>query len=291
MRAYQHFILPLFFILLYGSGFVFTQYGLQDASPMLFLTIRFFIAFIILVFISFFLNVTWPKSIKEFFHISTAGSMTVGVFSIGVYLSLSFGISPSLSALIIALQPILVALLAIKFLNEQMKPNIFIGLGIGLLGVFFVVLTKIDMSGTQLLGVLCSFIALLGLSIGNIYQKKFCSHMNLFSGSALQTLSSTILTLPFLYYEEIRLSWSFEFSVALFYMSVCVSIGALSLLYMMIQRHDVSKVSSIFYLVPVSAAIIGYFLLDEPLTWNILVGIFLVLFAIVLIHKKERKPL
>ena len=115
--------------------------------------------------------------------------------------------------------------------------------------------------------------------------------MNLFSGGALQTLSSTILTLPFLYYEEIRLSWSFEFSVALFYMSVCVSIGALSLLYMMIQRHDVSKVSSIFYLVPVSAAIIGYFLLDEPLTWNILVGIFLVLFAIVLIHKKEQKPL
>ena len=118
---HQHFVLPLFFILLYGSGFVFTQYGLQDTSPMLFLTIRFFIAFVILVCISFFLNVTWPQSIKEFFHISTAGSMTVGVFSIGVYLSLSHGISPSLSALIIALQPILVALLAIKFLNEQMS--------------------------------------------------------------------------------------------------------------------------------------------------------------------------
>lgn len=280
--------LPFAFIVLYGSGFVFTGLGLQHSSPILFLTIRFFFAFILLVSIAWLLKAAWPQTFKEFFHICTAGSMTVGVFSIGVFLSLSYGVSPSLSALIIALQPILVALLAMKFLNEQMNYKIWLGLFIGLLGVSFVVVSKIDMNGTALLGVSFSIMALLGLSFGNIYQKKFCTSMNLFSGGALQTFSSTLLTLPFLYFEEIKLEWAFEFSIALFYMTVCVSIGALSLLYIMIKQGEVSKVASIFYLVPVSAAVIGYFVLDAALEWNILVGILMVLLAIVIVNKKPK---
>ena len=112
-------ILPFLFILLYGSGFVFTQFGLANASPMAFLAIRFFIAFWILLFIAIVFKVSWPNNIKEFIHIAIAGSLTVGVFSIVVYLSLFYGISASLSALVIALQPIIVALLAWKFLNNR----------------------------------------------------------------------------------------------------------------------------------------------------------------------------
>ena len=280
-------LLPFAFIVLYGSGFVFTQYGLQNVSPMLFLTIRFFIAFILLVVLAFILKASWPKTFKEFFHISTAGALTVGTFSVGVFLSISYGISGSLSALIIALQPILVAFLAIKFLDEEVNAKIWIGLLIGLFGVFFVVMNKIDFSATQIVGVLCSVAALIGLSFGNLYQKKFCSKMNLFSGGAIQTLSSTILTLPFLYFEERHLNWNFEFSIALFYMSVCVSIGALSVLYIMIKKGNVSKVASIFYLVPVSAAIIGYFLLNQALDIYIVLGIFFVLCSILIINWKK----
>ncbi|APW66555.1 EamA family transporter [Poseidonibacter parvus] len=280
-------ILPFLFILLYGSGFVFTQYGLENSSPMAFLAIRFIIAFWILLILSVVLKVSWPKNIKEFIHIAIAGSLTVGTFSIGVFLSISYGIDASLSALVIALQPILVAVLAWKFLNEERNTKIIFGFLLGFIGVFFVIAQKIDNIDLSI-GILYSFLALLGLSIGNIYQKKHCLNMNLFSGGAIQTLASTILVLPFLYYEDINIVWNRDFIIALLYMSVGVSIGALSLLYIMIKNADVSKVSSIFYLVPLSAVFISYLLFDAQIDLVTILGIIIVLFAIVLINKKPK---
>lgn len=279
-------ILPFGFIFLYGSGFIFTQYGLENSSPILFLSIRFFIAFCILILITYILKSTWPKNIKEFLHISIAGSLTVGTFSLGVFMSISYGVSGALNALIIALQPILVTFLALKLLNEEVNKKIFLGLIIGFIGVTFVVLTKLDTSLSSVYGVIWSIVALLGLSIGSLYQKKYCANMNLFSGGAIQTLSSTLLVLPFIFFEEIKLNWNIEFTIALLYMAVGVSIGALSLLYIMIKNGAVSKVSSIFYLVPVSAAIFSYLLFDESLDLNVFIGIFTVIIGITLINKK-----
>ena len=279
--------LPILFIFLYGSGFVFTALGLQNSSPIAFLTLRFFIAFFILLIIATIMKVEWPNSFKEFIHISTAGMLTVGVFSIGVFLSIDFGVSASLSALIIALQPIIVTFLAVKFLGEKLNNRIIWGLILGIIGVAFVVSTKSSFSTNDLLGVIFSIIALLGLSFGNIYQKKFCANMNLFSGGSIQTLASTILTLPLLlFYEDVYIEFNSDFIIALLYMSIAVSIGALSFLYIMIKNGSVSKVSSIFYLVPVSASIVGYFVLDAKFDINIFIGIIFVLCSIILINKK-----
>ena len=279
--------LPILFIFLYGSGFVFTALGLQNSSPIAFLTLRFFIAFFILLIIATIMKVEWPNSFKEFIHISTAGMLTVGVFSIGVFLSIDFGVSASLSALIISLQPIIVTFLAVKFLGEKLNNRIIGGLILGIIGVSFVVSAKSSFSTNDFLGVVFSIIALLGLSFGNIYQKKFCANMNLFSGGSIQTLASTILTLPLLlFYEDVYIEFNSDFIIALLYMSIAVSIGALSFLYIMIKNGSVSKVSSIFYLVPVSASIVGYFVLDAKFDINIFIGIIFVLCSIILINKK-----
>jgi drug/metabolite transporter (DMT)-like permease len=284
----QKSILPFGFIFLYGSGFIFTQYGLENSSPMTFLGIRFFIAFWILLLISYILKVPTPKNKKEFFQIALAGSLTVGTFSIGVFLSISYGVSGALNALIIALQPIVVAFLAKNFLDEEINKRILIGLIIGFIGVSFVVVSKLVISFDSILGVCFSIVALLGLSFGSLYQKKYCTSMNLYSGGAIQTLSSTILVVPFLFFEDIHITWNMDFIIALVYMTVGVSIGALSLLYIMIKNGEVSKVSSIFYLVPVSAAIVSFLLLDEKLDLNVIVGIITVIVGIILVNKKGR---
>lgn len=283
----QKSILPFGFIFLYGSGFIFTQYGLQNSSPIAFLAIRFFIAFWILLLIAYILKVPTPKTKKEFFHIAFAGSLTVGTFSLGVFMSISYGVSGALNALIIALQPIVVTFLAMRFLDEKSNQRVWLGLVIGFLGVAFVVISKLETSYDSVVGIFWSVVGLLGLSFGSLYQKKYCTSMNLFSGGAIQTLSSTLLVLPFLFLEESFVNWNSEFIIALLYMAVGVSIGALSLLYIMIKKGEVSKVSSIFYLVPVSAAVVSYFLLDEKMEWNVFVGISAVIIGIVLINKKS----
>lgn len=282
----QKSILPFGFIFLYGSGFIFTQYGLQNSSPMAFLSLRFFIAFWILLLIAYCLKVPLPKTTKEFLHIALAGSLTVGTFSIGVFLSISYGVSGALNALIIALQPIIVTFMASKYLDEVSNKKVWLGLVIGFIGVTFVVVSKLEFSYTSVIGIFWSVVGLLGLSFGSLYQKKYCTGMNLYSGGAIQTFSSTLLTLPFLYFEEIHITWNGEFFIALVYMAVGVSIGALSLLYVMIKNDEVSKVSSIFYLVPVSAAVVSYFLFGEKMELNVVIGIITVLMGITLINKK-----
>lgn len=282
----EAYFLPIFFVILYGSGFVFTQYGLKNASPMLFLLIRFFIAFLILFSISYvfklFKNITFIQT----FHISMAGMLTVGVFSIGVYLSISLGISASLSSLIISLQPLLVMMLASVFLKERITFMMYLGVVLGFVGITFIVGLNIQNSSFQ--AVLLSVFALLGLSFGNTYQKKFCSSMNLFAGGTIQTLASSILVLPFLYFEKPYLNFNLEFIIALAYMSIAVSIGALSILFIMIKKSEVSKVSSVFYLVPISAVILSYFLLDKQINISVIGGIIVSLLAIFLINKKEK---
>jgi len=285
----QKSILPFGFIFLYGSGFIFTQYGLQNSSPMAFLAIRFFIAFWILLFIAYILKVPFPKSKKEFYQIAFAGGLTVGTFSIGVFLSISYGVSGALNALIIALQPIIVTFLALRFLEEEVNNRVWLGLIIGFIGVAFVVVSKLDFSYDSIIGVFWSVVALLGLSFGSLYQKKYCTGMNLYSGGAIQTLSSTILVIPFLFFEDIHITWNSDFTIALLYMAVGVSIGALSLLYIMIKNGEVSKVSSIFYLVPVSAAVVSYFLLGEKMEYSVIVGIITVIIGMTLINKKVRQ--
>ncbi len=280
--------LPLAFVILYGSGFVFTQYGLEYASPMFFLFIRFLLAGLILTLIILIFNIKFKVHKKEFFHIAIAGILTVGVFSLGVYLSIAQGIGASLNALIISLQPILVSFLAIKFLNERLSLKIFLGLILGFLGVGFVVYQNISFDMNSYLGVFYSFIGLLGLSFGSIYQKKFCSHMNLYVGGTIQTLACTALLIPFLFFEDIYMDFNSKFVISLLYMSIGVSIGALSLLYLMIKSHDVSKVSSIFYVIPLSTAVLSIFLLEESLDISLILGIFFVLCAIILINKKEK---
>ena len=281
--------LAISFVLLYGSGFVFTQYGLENSSPMAFLTLRFFIAFIILLIIAFYLKSSWPKTLKEFLHISIAGSLTVGTFSLGVFLSISYGVSASLNALVIALQPIVVTFFAMKFLGERINKYGTVGLISGFLGVCFVLYSTMEFSLDAVYGVLFSFLALFGLSFGNLYQKKFCTKMNLFSGGAIQTLSSTILVLPFLAYEDVHMNFNGDFIIALIYMTVGVSIGALSLLYIMIDKGAVSKVSSLFYLMPVSAVFISWFLFDKSIDMEVIFGVVVIFISILLIMKKDKK--
>jgi len=227
---------------------------------------------------------------KEIFHISVAGTLTVAVFSIGVYLSIDLGVSPSLNALIIALQPALVTVLAIIFLREKISPRHWIGLFIGFIGVSCVVLSKFEINSSQMQGIFMSVFALLGLSFGNLYQKKYCSNMNLFSGGVIQTLASSLLVLPLmLVFEEVRLDWNMDLVYAILYMSIAVSIGALSVLYILIQNKDVSKVSSMFYLIPVCAVVMSYIFFDENVDLSVIIGIFTVLIGITMINKKDKK--
>ena len=292
-KSYQGFI-PLFFVVLYGSGFVGTKYGLEHANPLSFLFSRFLAASVILAVLAvIFTNLYRDPNLKthtlrETLHISIAGLLTVATFSIGVFISIDRGLSPSLSAMIIALQPILVALLAMKLINEKVSLKQWLGLMLGLIGVLIVLMRNVTFNQVGLEAIAMSVFALLGLTLGNIYQKRFCSDMNLFYGGAIQSgVSALACLLLLIAFGEYQINWTREYLYAWAYMTVGVSVGALSLLYVMIQHGSVSKVASLFYLVPVSAAITSFFFYAEKLNSMTLLGIGSVIVAIILTIKSE----
>jgi drug/metabolite transporter (DMT)-like permease len=281
-------ILPMLFVVLYGSGFVATKYGLPYSSPLSFLTLRFFIAGASFALVVAIFKLPIPK-MKEAIHIVIAGLLTVATFSIGVFISIDLGLSPSLSAMIIALQPILVGVLAVQLTQERINIYGWIGLFLGFIGVFFIVFQGVDLKSAGILSIVMSAIGLLGLSFGNLYQKKFCADMHVITGGSIQSTSSAIACLLLLLlFDDFNVVWHGEFIAALLYMSIGVSLGALSLLYIMISRQEINKVASVFYLVPVSAAITNYLLYDEIFDIYAIVGALVILMSVYLINK-ERK--
>jgi len=275
-------------VVLYGSGFVGAKYGLPFSSPLSFLSLRFLIAGLILFAAVKAMKVELPSLLKSI-QIAISGSFTVALFSIGVFVSIDMGLSPSLSALIIALQPILVATFAKSFIGERMTFVQWLGLALGFLGVVLVVGHNIDL-GSGVLGIASvgmSILGLLGLTIGSLYQKKYCSDMNIYVGGMIQSLVSCLICIGLLpFYGGYSVEWSPEFIGALLFMSIGVSIGALSLLYLMISAGDVSKVASVFYLVPVSAAIPAYFFFGETFDIFTLSGACVVALGVYLTNRK-----
>ena len=282
------FALPFFFVLLYGSGFVGAKLGLPHSTPLSFLSLRFIAAALMLLIIAKCFSNRLPNW-REAIHISVAGSLTVCLFSVGVFVSIDMGLSPAISALIVALQPILVAIFAQKLVNERLKLAQWFGLLFGFLGVIIVVIDSIETTYFSWLAFGMSVLALIGVTFGSLYQKRYCADMDIFYGGALQSLVSGLICLVLLpFFESFKIVWAGEFIISLVYMVVGVSLGALSLLYIMIQRGEVSRVASVFYLVPVSAAVSAYLLFGETIEGTTLFGASIIAFGIFLTNRKPK---
>lgn len=272
------FILPLLFVLLYGSGFVGAKLGLPDSEPFTFLALRFSLASFLMALIALFLNAPWPSRIKDFFHISISGFLGVGVFSAAAFSSIYFGVSPAVCALVVSLNPIFVSLLAGPLLGERTNYRQFLGLVLGFVGVYFVLIDNFGLENIFSLKIFLSVFALLGLTSGNLYQKKYCSTMNIFTGGAIQCFICTLfMILGILIFDESPVNWTTNFLFAWLWMSIVVSIGAISVFYTMLRRAEISRVSSVFFLMPVSAAVLSYFLFNQSLSFLSVIGVFITL--------------
>lgn len=266
--------LALLFVALYGSGFVGARLGLPHAGPFTFLALRFALAAALLAGIAACVGAPWPRRRGELLHIAGAGLLGVGVFSAGVFCSIALGLPPAVSALIIALHPLLVALGAGPLLGERVGARQWGGLLLGLLGVYLVLHTRLQVDPDALPAALLSLLGLFGLSAGNLYQKRHCADMNLFAGGAVQCAACAVAAaLGAAACENGDVAWTAEFVAALVWMAAIVSVGALSLLYVLIRHGEVSRVAGIFYLVPVSAALCAYALFGQGIDATAQVGI------------------
>jgi drug/metabolite transporter (DMT)-like permease len=259
-------VVPGAFVLLWSTGFIGAKLGLPHAEPLTFLLLRFACVTIILVTVAVVIRSPWPHSWEQAGRVALVGLLIHGCYLGGVFVAISLGVPAGLAALLASLQPLLTAAVSGWYLGEPVTRRQWAGIGLGLIGVAFVVNDKLTLSRDDLLGVLGTMVAVAGITCGTLYQKRHLTGVNLVTGGVVQFAAVMIVyTVLAPIFETMRVEWTGEFVFALGWLTVVLSIGAVMLFYLMIRHGAAAKVASLFYLVPSVTAVIAYLLFGETL--------------------------
>jgi drug/metabolite transporter (DMT)-like permease len=228
----------------------------------------------------------WPKTAREWMHIGIAGVLLHAVYLGGVFSAIAKGFPAGLSSLVVGLQPLLTAFGAGLLLKETIVARQWLGLVLGLIGTALVLSGRIH-AGFSLEGIGLVVLALLGITAGTLYQKRFCPNLDWRTGSVAQFIPTAFVTfVAAAITENFRVEFTGHFVFALGWLIVVLSIGAISLLNYLIRSGSAVNVASLFYLVPASTSIIAWLMFDERLSALALFGMGVAIAGVYL----SRKP-
>ncbi len=281
---------PAVFVCLWATGFVGARMGMPHAEPASFLSLRYVIAFAILAALALTVNAPWPKG-RDALHAMTVGALVHGLYLGAVFWSVRQGMPGGVSAIVVGLQPLLTAIMAGVWLKETITARHWIGLAVGLFGVLLVLGPKLDIadSGINAATIAACLLAVLGISVGTIYQKHFATTFDLRTGTALQYVGAFIPTIMFaLVFESFDITWNVETIFTLAWLVIVLSLSAVFLLMWLIREGSVARVSSLFFLVPAVAALMTWILFDETLLPIQIAGMVLCAVAVALGASKPK---
>ena len=271
LRTWAIRLAPFLFLLLWSGGYTFAKVGLKYAEPMTFLALRY--ACVLLLMWPLFLIVRprLPQRLMSWVHLAVTGLLMQAIYFGMSYLAFADGLSAGGVALIVSLQPILVAIAAPMFVSELVSRYRWFGLILGLAGAALVIWSRQDVSTASYVGVAFAVIALIAMSTGSIYEKRFGVNQHPITATIVQFSVGFFVILPIaMFRETLQVSFTPELVWSLAYLVIGNSIIAISLLLYLIRAGEVSRVSALLFLVPPVASMLAWFVLDEampPLAW------------------------
>ena len=264
--------MPAVFVLIWSTGFIVAKYGLPYAPPLTFLAIRYVLSlacFLVWIAIA---RVAWPANRSQWLHLGVTGILIHAGYLGGVWSAVKGGMGSGLSALIVGLQPVLTAVWVSRMGDASQSGNRvsarqWLGLVLGLAGLLLVVSRKFGAGNEATAYTLaCAVFALLSITIGTLYQKRFVQAADVRSANAIQLGAALLVTLPFAWFEAEPVRLTTEFMGALAWSVLALTLGGSSLLYMLIQRGAATAVTSLLYLVPPTTALMAWLLFGESIT-------------------------
>ena len=285
------YLLPLAFVPLWSTGFIFTKLGIPHAEPLTFMAVRFAIVLPLMIVIALAVRASWPSR-AEAGHSMVVGLLLHGFYLGGVFLAIAEGVPAGVASLIVSLQPVLTATAVGAVLGERVRPIQWAGLLLGLAGVTMVLWRKMGLDGGldaegSLAGYGFAAISLLGITASTIYQKRFCADVHPASGGVFQYAAAGVLVVLG---AELTETWRVDFTapdflISLFWLAVVLSIVTVWLLMVMIRRGAASRVASLFYLVPAFVALFAWLLFGETLGPLALAGMAVAILGVALVNR------
>lgn len=261
--------------------------GMETAEPASFLSIRFALAALALLLIALVFPSlkTMQADWKQIGHAAVAGILLQAIYLGGVFAGVNQGIGAGLSSLIVGIQPVLTVLLAAVWLSEKLTWEKVTGIALGFLGVALVTAEWGQFDGAiSLKGIGFCVAALIGITLGTLYQKRFCQKLDLHINMMSQYVASTLFLLPFaLTWESYSIDWTPKLLAVLGWLVIVLSIGAVFLLMWLIKVGEAGRVSTLFFLVPPVVALEAWILFDEPLTLKVIAGTLLCIIGVAIV--------
>ena len=278
---------PALFVLLWSTGFIGTKYALTGAEPLTMQTVRMTLVVILLGGFAWLVRPKWPDR-TGVMHSIVASILVHGFYLGGTAVAIAHSVPAGLSALIPGLQPVLTSTLANRFLGEKVTPMQWIGLLLGLGGVLLVLHNR-NFEEQSLIGWLASGVSLVSITVGTLYQKRFCSHIDWRAGNLIQFIAVAIFFgIGALMFESRVVHWTPTFVLATAWLAIVLSVGSIGLLYWLIRRSAATQVASLFYLVPGVTALMAYALFDERLDPLSIAGMAVCAAGVLLVNRRPR---
>ena len=274
---------PSLFVLLWSTGFIAAKYGLPYAPPLTFLLYRFVLVAALMAIVCVVTGARWPSRRIEYVNVAIAAWLVHGLYLGGVFVALSKGLPAGTAAMLVGLQPIVTVFLARVWLGEPVIARQWAGLMLGLVGVWLVVRHKVSLDADPI-ALAAIAVALAGISVGTLWQKRHASHVDLRTGAVIQFAACAIVYLPLaLAFESQRdVRWTSDFVFALGWSVVVLSVGAISLLYWLLRHGAAAGVARLFFLVPPVTAVMAFAMFGERLDAVAIAGMALIVVAVAL---------
>ncbi|NVD08887.1 DMT family transporter [Vibrio sp. JPW-9-11-11] len=258
-------LIPFVFVVLWASGFVGARFGLEYAEPATLLSMRMAANVGLFAVLIVLLRRRMPRG-RTLFHCAVVGVLIHGFYLGGTYIAIDLGMPSGLASLLVGLQPIVTVLLLVGFAKQTFKPSQWLGLVLGFVGISLVLLGKLDWQSEQhrFLAVTVCLMSLIGITLGTLYQKKYCPGVDMIGGAIVQYFAAGLLFIPYaLSFETMEVEWNPALIWTLIWLVVVLSCVAILLLLYMVEHGAASNVASVFYLVPPTTALQAWLMFGE----------------------------
>ena len=283
---------PFLFVLLWSSSFITAKIGLRHLSPLLFVAIRLVACAVVLTALMVLLKQSWrPVADWKWLHCGIAGALMNGIGLMAPHVGLLTAPAAQI-ALVQSLTPLLTAIFGMMLLRERLRMGQWLGLVLGVAGVALVVGEAALESAARFQGLVLAFVGVLGLVAGTLYFGRFCRGVPLLPGATAQFLSAaTVASLGTWLLEIPHADWTESALAAIAWNTIMVSLGGMGLYFAMLVRGTVARASANFYLVPGTAALLGWLFLGERLSFFAVIGLVTASIGCWLVNVKSGKPL
>ena len=280
--------MPVVFVLIWSTGFIVARYGMPYAPPLKFLAVRYALSLVCFGIWVALARVAWPKERAQWGHLAVTGVLMQAGYLGGVWAAVHAGMGAGLVALLVGIQPVLTAIW-LSFNGGRISQRQWAGLILGFAGLVLVVSRKFGQGAeVSALTMGLAVMALLSITAGTLYQKRFVAPCDVRSASAVQMAAALLVSLPFAAMESQGIEWNAHSAGAMAWSVLVLSLGGSSLLYMLIQRGTATAVTSLLYLVPPCTAVMAWLLFAEPITLVTLLGIGLTAAGVSLVVRSGR---